>query len=421
MTTSTNHSARGKQPSADSVDRIDCRLYEPPRHAGYESVRSFSPEDIRKRNRRSALRLLYPRRLLSRADIAKLSGISKSSASDIVSALLEDGLIREECVKQKHGPGKPAVAFQLAADARQIIIVDLSNEHKLVGALTNLVGDIQQRLELHVEQITTDDVLALVGRLRDTADAPLLGIGLSSPGIVDGQGTVHAAPNLGWHNVPLGDMVEDLYGIPTRVDNNANVAALGEWQFVDLTSNLAYIRLARGVGAGTIVNGCIVEGSRFAAGEIGHVVVDEQGTMCRCGKRGCLETLTSVERLRARIEADPSQRERIITQAGASLGRVLSLMIAMTTSTTSSSTGTTKSSTICSCKARSSRSTNTSTRSCSAGSRYAIRGWATGRRSSGNAWPPSGTTCDDRRTTTGDPGTAGTSAICKANLSVLDI
>ena len=328
MTTSTNHSARGKQPSADSVDRIDCRLYEPPRHAGYESVRSFSPEDIRKRNRRSALRLLYPRRLLSRADIAKLSGISKSSASDIVSALLEDGLIREECVKQKHGPGKPAVAFQLAADARQIIIVDLSNEHKLVGALTNLVGDIQQRIELHVEQITTD-VLALVGRLRDTADAPLLGIGLSSPGIVDGQGTVHAAPNLGWHNVPLGDMVEDLYGIPTRVDNNANVAALGEWQFVDLTSNLAYIRLARGVGAGTIVNGCIVEGSRFAAGEIGHVVVDEQGTMCRCGKRGCLETLTSVERLRARIEADPSQRERIITQAGASLGRVLSLMIAM--------------------------------------------------------------------------------------------
>ena len=328
MTTSTNHSARGKQPSADSVDRIDCRLYEPPRHAGYESVRSFSPEDIRKRNRRSALRLLCPRRLLSRADIAKLSGISKSSASDIVSALLEDGLIREECVKQKHGPGKPAVAFQLAADARQIIIVDLSNEHKLVGALTN-VGDIQQRIELHVEQITTDDVLALVGRLRDTAGAPLLGIGLSSPGIVDGQGTVHAAPNLGWHNVPLGDMVEDLYGIPTRVDNNANVAALGEWQFVDLTSNLAYIRLARGVGAGTIVNGCIVEGSRFAAGEIGHVVVDEQGTMCRCGKRGCLETLTSVERLRARIEADPSQRERIITQAGASLGRVLSLMIAM--------------------------------------------------------------------------------------------
>lgn len=296
MTTSTNHSARGKQPSADSVDRIDCRLYEPPRHAGYESVRSFSPEDIRKRNRRSALRLLYPRRLLSRADIAKLSGISKSSASDIVSALLEDGLIREECVKQKHGPGKPAVAFQLAADARQIIIVDLSNEHKLVGALTNLVGDIQQRIEFHVEQITTDDVLALVGRLRDTADAPLLAIGLSSPGIVDGQGTVHAAPNLGWHNVPLGDMVEDLYGIPTRVDNNANVAALGEWQFVDLTSNLAYIRLARGVGAGTIVNGCIVEGSRFAAGEIGHVVVDEQGTMCRCGKRGCLETLTSVER-----------------------------------------------------------------------------------------------------------------------------
>ena len=327
MTTSTNHSARGKQPSADSVDRIDCRLYEPPRHAGYESVRSFSPEDIRKRNRRSALRLLYPRRLLSRADIAKLSGISKSSASDIVSALLEDGLIREECVKQKHGPGKPAVAFQLATDARQIIIVDLSNEHKLVGALTNLVGDIQQRIELHVEQITTDDVLALVGRLRDTADAPLLAIGLSSPGIVDGQRTVHAAPNLGWHNVPLGDMVEDLYGIPTRVDNNANVAALGEWQFVDPTSNLAYIRLARGVGAGTIVNGCIVEGSRFAAGEIGHVVVDEQGTMCRCGKRGCLETLTSVERLRARIEADPSQRERIITQAGASLGHVLSLMI----------------------------------------------------------------------------------------------
>ena len=409
MTTSTNHSARGKQPSADSVDRIDCRLYEPPRHAGYESVRSFSPEDIRKRNRRSAL--------LSRADIAKLSGISKSSASDIVSALLEDGLIREECVKQKHGPGKPAVAFQLAADARQIIIVDLSNEHKLVGALTNLVGDIQQRIELHVEQITTDDVLALVGRLRDTADAPLLGIGLSSPGIVDGQGTVHAAPNLGWHNVPLGDMVEDLYGIPTRVDNNANVAALGEWQFVDPTSNLAYIRLARGVGAGTIVNGCIVEGSRFAAGEIGHVVVDEQGTMCRCGKRGCLETLTSVERLRARIEADPSQRERIITQAGASRGRVLSLMIAMNDIDDVVIDGDHE--IIDDLFLQSAQFSINEHINEELFGRISVRyPRATGRRSSGNAWPPSGTTCDDRRTTTGDPGTAGTSAICKANLTV---
>lgn len=326
MATPSNNAT---QTTAHIAEQSDFRLYEPPRHTGYESIRSFSPEDIRKRNRRSALRLLYPRRLLSRADIAKLSGISKSSASDIVTALLEDGLIREECIKPKNGPGKPAIAFQLATDARQIITVDLSNEHELVGALMNLIGDIQQHIKFSVERITANDVLALVGRLCDAANAPILGIGVSSPGIVDGRGTIHTAPNLGWRNMPLGDMVQKLYGIPTRVDNNAHAAALGEWQFVEPTSNLTYIRLARGVGAGTIINGCVVEGRRFAAGEIGHVVVDEQGPMCRCGKRGCLETLISVERLRARIQSDPSQRERIITQAGATLGRVLVLMVAM--------------------------------------------------------------------------------------------
>lgn len=91
-----------------------------------------------------------------------------------------------------------------------------------------------------------------------------------------------------------------------------------------------FVQIAQGVGAGMVLNDQVVVGTLFSAGEIGHVVVDSNGVICRCGKRGCLETMTSLPSLRKRLNAEPSERDRILTQAGGVLGQTLSMPIAMT-------------------------------------------------------------------------------------------
>ncbi|EPI56290.1 ROK family transcriptional regulator [Gardnerella sp. DNF00354] len=293
---------------------------------------SFTPEDIRKKNRCNVLNLLYSNYILSRSDVAKLTGISKSSASAVVESLISDGLVKEGKTKSATCPGKPAVLLHLCENSRQIIVVDIAGENTIVGAITNLVGKVIERIQTPIrldDKLSVDDIVSLIVDLRKKTTAPLLGIGISSPGVIDDEGKILSAPHLGWKNVTLADDLRKIFNVPVRVDNNANAAALGEKQLANGSSNLIYIQIARGVGAGTLISNKIVDGGKFTAGEIGHVVVDEDGLLCRCGKRGCLETLISIPRLQQRIADAPSEKDRIITQAGTSLGKILAIPIAM--------------------------------------------------------------------------------------------
>ena len=296
-------------------------------------VKGVGPEDVRRRNRNSVLRLLYPDHWLSRADVAKLTGLSKSSASGVVTSLIDDGLIHEEGRRIISGPGKPAVLLHLDPNARQIIAIDVSRPTELIGVVTNLVGEIQARAQLLVndgEQLDIDPIVELIEELRDELNAPLLGVGVASPGTVDRSGTVLKASNLGWENVPIAARLEERIGVGVRVDNNANAAALGEYQYGVGREDMMFVQIAQGVGAGMVLNDQVVVGTLFSAGEIGHVVVDSNGVICRCGKRGCLETMTSLPSLRKRLNAEPSERDRILTKAGGVLGQTLSMPIAMT-------------------------------------------------------------------------------------------
>ena len=107
------------------------------------------------------------------------------------------------------------------------------------------------------------------------------------------------------------------------------MSALAELQYGAGQRNMIFVQIARGLGAGMIIDNRIVTGTYFSAGEIGHVAVDDTGPICGCGKRGCLETLTSLPALRKQLAADPSRRDRILTQAGSILGQMLSVPIAM--------------------------------------------------------------------------------------------
>ncbi|SEN54717.1 glucokinase [Amphibacillus marinus] len=148
--------------------------------------------------------------------------------------------------------------------------------------------------------------------------AQCLGIGIGAPGfIVAETGEVAEAVNLGWRNFPLGAILTELSNLPVYVDNDANIAALGEnWLGSgQLAENLIAITLGTGVGGGIIANGKIISGVNGTAGEIGHMTVVQDGEPCNCGRKGCLETVTSATGIaRIALERLPEFANSILTE-----------------------------------------------------------------------------------------------------------
>lgn len=170
------------------------------------------------------------------------------------------------------------------------------------------LADAQGRIlsEIKVPTAAENGYIAVIRRIASTieevcnqADVPVTevsAIGVGAPGPLNSEtGVVHLAPNLGWENAPLGSDLEKLLHLPVLVDNDANLAALGEHRFGAGrgASDLVFITVSTGIGGGLILNNSLYRGAGFAAGEIGHTVVDPDGPPCSCGSRGCLETLAS--------------------------------------------------------------------------------------------------------------------------------
>jgi glucokinase len=132
---------------------------------------------------------------------------------------------------------------------------------------------------------------------KELRPSRLSGIGIAAAGIIDSaNGKVIFSPNLpGWHEVPLREAIEQRFGIPAYLGNDANLAALGEWRFgvEKKVANLIYITVSTGIGGGIIADGKLYTGACGAAGEIGHMTIDVNGPRCRCGNIGCWETLAS--------------------------------------------------------------------------------------------------------------------------------
>ena len=145
----------------------------------------------------------------------------------------------------------------------------------------------------------------------DTKKLALLGIGLGVPGLVNVQkGELLFAPNLGWRNVPLRQMLSQRFHLPIYIENEANLGALGEYYFGvgRNVENIIYLSSGVGLGGGLIINGQLFKGGRGFAGEIGHIQRDPQGELCGCGRRGCWETQVGpravLQRVKRSIEAD---------------------------------------------------------------------------------------------------------------------
>src|SRR3954464_9606016 len=269
---------------------------------------SGSLRSLRELNRLRVLEVVRERRLVSRADIARQTGLSRSTVSSLVGELQGEGIVVEREPAAPAQAGRPAVLLALDPGAGAVVGVQFDH-----GALRVAVADLGHTIlaaadrELDVDHeagegldtavALVDDALAGAGMERER----ILGVGVAIAGPVDAaNGTVGGATILpGWVGIEVAAELEQRLEMPVHVDNDANLGALAESVLGAGrdAGEMAYLMLSSGIGAGLILGGRLYRGAGGTAGEIGHVLVDDQGPMCRCGNRGCLETYAGAHAL----------------------------------------------------------------------------------------------------------------------------
>lgn len=233
---------------------------------------------------------------LSRTDLARNLGLSRSTVSAIVQGLLGSGLVVESHRAQSTGGRRPIV-LRLNEAHRNVIGIDMGSSH-----LTVVCMDLRGRVLSHVSrehdvQHSPKTTLRLLEQLLADvtagAEAPLLGVGVGLPCPVDADSIHQLSPRIlpAWRGVQLGDWLHEHLGLPVCMDNDANIGALAEawWGLGQDVAHFAYLKVGTGVGAGYVIDGRPYRGASGIAGEIGHTTVNTQGNSCRCGLRGCLE------------------------------------------------------------------------------------------------------------------------------------
>jgi N-acetylglucosamine repressor len=257
-------------------------------------------------NRDLVLKTIFENETISRAEIARVTKLTRTTVSDIVARLLAEKLVQEVGQGLSIG-GKPSILLSLAADSRYLIGLNLTQD-KFIGAVVNLRGEIKETVETPVQGDDGVQALQLVYQTLDQLLQknwnPIVGIGVGAPGLINtSQGIVFNAVNLDWQDLPLAHLLEERYHLPISVMNDSQATAIGEFVYGDhkFDNNLIVVNVRYGIGAGFLINGQLFQGDGGGAGEIGHVVVQEDGLLCHCGRKGCLETIASVHAVTQRV------------------------------------------------------------------------------------------------------------------------
>ncbi len=256
-------------------------------------------QQTKEHNRDLVLKMIFDKQALSRADIARATNLTRTTVSAIVTFLIGEGLVKEVGLGESIG-GKSPILLSLIANSRYLIGLELAQD-KFVGAIVNIRGEIKKSVEIPVSDSSEQEALKLVHQILDEllsdAQYPVIGIGVGAPGLINTrEGIVVNAVNLDWQDLPLARLLSERYGLPVSVLNDSQAAAIGEYVYGGehtLDENLIVVNVKQGLSAGILIGGQLFQGDGGGAGEIGHVVVQKDGRLCRCGKRGCLETFAS--------------------------------------------------------------------------------------------------------------------------------
>ena len=244
-------------------------------------------------SRVEVLRAIYNSGGISRADIARLTGLTKVTVSEIVSRLDSLGLVDESEPQRSNSVGKPPILVGIRRDALRTIAVDASDPDLLVVGSVDLYGRVLNQEHIPLtgagDDAFLDAISSAIAKELSNSTEVVVGVGVGVAGVVDDRGDVVDAAALGLRDFPLQALLTAKFGVEVRVGNDANVATKADALFGGGKPSHLLVRIGKGVGAGLILNGETYLGANFAAGELGHVVVKPEGVLCNCGKKGCLE------------------------------------------------------------------------------------------------------------------------------------
>ncbi len=260
---------------------------------------------LRERNRRRVLEVLRIQGNLSQAEIARATGLSRTTVSTVVGELRESGLLREtEVAFPSRRGGRPGVRLVLEGPPQVVLGIDFGHTHVQVAAAGfdhSILSECRLDLDVdHRASAAFESAAKMVGVVLGEAGVDrkqVVAAGIGVPGPIDRiKGTVGSTTILpDWVGLHVADEMEARLGVPVAVENDANLGALAEqtWGAGRGCANFAYIKAATGIGAGLVIDGRLLRGVTGTAGEIGHMTLDERGALCYCGSRGCLETVAS--------------------------------------------------------------------------------------------------------------------------------
>ena len=275
-------------------------------------------------NRSVVLNLIKDRGPLSRADISRITKLTRSTISSIVSYLIKKNLVKETGLSSS-GVGRKGILLKLNPKAYYVVGVDLGTLNT-IAVVVDLEGKIMERVEHPTNSERSKDkvIERLKAVIHEVITASniniqkIAGIGLAVPGLVDSKkGIMLITPNFGWRNTPIGEILEKEFHTPIFIDNNNNVMALGEAEFgiAQGVRNFVCINVGMGIGSGIVINGELYRGETESTGEIGHTTVDYNGPKCSCGNYGCLEVMAAAPAIAKRaVKAVKEGKKTLISE-----------------------------------------------------------------------------------------------------------
>lgn len=236
---------------------------------------------------------------ISRIELSRQMNLTRAAITAIVSDLQSAGLVRE--IEAHYPSGRRPIVLEINPDRGHVVGIDMGATH-----VTILVTDYSARVVREMDEpldinegptVCLPRVEALVHQILAEAglslkDISAVGAGVPGP-VVAGVGVMGPPIMPGWDGYPIRDDLAKRFGVPVSLSNDAELGAIGEWAYGAGRGerDLAYIKVGTGIGAGLLLDGQIYRGATGSSGEIGHITIEENGPICTCGNRGCLEAL----------------------------------------------------------------------------------------------------------------------------------